>query len=85
MIKNDLDSLKSVLRSAGVEENELVSLGNAVVADGDLSDQKSLGQSVRSWMARLLGKAAEGSWTIGFGAAANLLASALGAFYGFPI
>ncbi len=85
VVKNDLESLKSVLRGAGVEEKDLVSLGNAVAADGDISGQKSLGHSVRSWMARLLAKAAEGSWTIGVGAAGNLLASALGAFYGFPI
>lgn len=85
VVKNDLESLKSVLRKAGVEEQDLDALENAVVVDGDIAEKKSVGQSVRNWMGQMLGKSVNGSWSVGIGAAGNLLASAIGAFYGFPI
>ena len=80
--KNDFESLSAFLKSAGVPEVELNELKEAIGEDADTATVKGFGKSVASWIGKMSGKAADGSWQIALGAAGSLLADALKAFYG---
>jgi len=43
--------------------------------------KENFGEPVNSWMHKMLGKALNGSWQIGIGAAGNVLAQALQSYY----
>ena len=45
-------------------------------------DKDKFGPRVSAWIGKMIGKAAEGSWQIGLGAAGNLLAQAIAKYYG---
>lgn len=82
----DLAALVDVLRKSGLSEEDTQELTEAIRADGDEPSQiKRLGARVKEWVGKALGKAVAATWTIGTTAAASLLTSALGAYYGFQI
>jgi hypothetical protein len=81
VVQNDIESLVAAMRNSGISESDLELLKNAISEDGNRVGAKP-GDSVKGWIGRMLSKAASGSWQIGVGAAGNLLASALGSFYG---
>lgn len=83
VVTNDIESLVVAMRKNGIDEPDLESLREAVSSDAN-SDAVP-GVSVKGWMGRMLSKAASGTWQVGVGAAGNLLASALGSFYGVEI
>lgn len=76
------DSLASYLRGHEIEEADIQSLEQSIVADGDVKDPKKFGSRVSTWMGNMMAKAASGAWGVGIGAAGNVLGSALTAFYG---
>ncbi|MDD5168158.1 MAG: hypothetical protein PHN75_05030 [Syntrophales bacterium] len=80
---NDYDSLESFLLSTGVSRNDLADLKNAIYEDPKPITRDRLGDRVSAWMGRMLTKAANGSWQISVATAGNLLAQAIGAYYGF--
>lgn len=80
--KGDVDALCSVLAKSGVSEIDLHGLRDAVKSDPEPSSKQSFGKKVSGWIAKMVGKAASGSWDIGVGAAGNLLAEAISKYYG---
>ncbi|MGQ0554946.1 MAG: AbiTii domain-containing protein [Nitrospiraceae bacterium] len=79
--KGDFESLAAWLKKGKVEEVDIVALKQAIHADEEVS-QGEYGERVKAWMRKMTGKAIDGSWNIGIGAAGTLLAEGLKAFFG---
>lgn len=58
--------------------NELLS----VVDENIPSVPEQYDSSVKTWITKMLGKAVDGSWQVGIGAAGSILADALAVHYG---
>jgi hypothetical protein len=80
---NDWSALAQFLVSNGVAQTDVEELHAAVIAEPNAEAGK-WGPRVSKWIGKMVGKAADGSWQVGLGAAGNLLAQALTAFYGLP-
>ncbi|GMQ52523.1 hypothetical protein [Halopseudomonas aestusnigri] len=82
---NDLNSLKKFLSSYQVSNEDLEELEVAVTEDAgsEAIAKQELGPKVKAWVKGMIGKAVDGTWTVGTGAAGNILASALNSFYGW--
>lgn len=80
---NDWAALAQFLVSNGVAQPDVEELHAAVIAEPKAEAGK-WGPRVSTWFGKMVGKAADGSWQVGLGAAGNLLAQALTAFYGLP-
>ena len=79
---NDFSALEQVLVEKGLTSTDIVDLKAALDSDPTPSNPQSFGPGVSSWIGKMLGKAADGSWNIGLGAAGNLLAQAIAKYYG---
>lgn len=75
-------SLASYLRAQGVDETDISALEDAVRNDPEPKGTEKFGSGVSGWIGRMVGKAAEGSWGVAIGTAANMLGKALTKFYG---
>lgn len=80
---NDFESLCQVLRNQDISEEDLSELHSALSSDRPPKSSGKFGPKVSSWIAKMTQKAADGSWNIAIGAAANLLATAISQYYGF--
>lgn len=78
----DVAALERVLRDNGVAESELVELRDAIETEPEAKPNQGFGPRVSSWIGKMLGKAADGSWKIGTGAAGGLLAQVIAKYYG---
>lgn len=85
VFQNDMESLLAVLRQSKVAEEDLASLRAAIASDSDAEElqAKAFGPAVRNWIGNAVKRAASGAWQVGVGAAGNIVATALGAYYGF--
>lgn len=79
--KGDFESLASLLVKNKVVEADVLDLKEAIAADGEPLHAQ-YGERVKAWVGKMMGKALDGSWAIGIGAAGTLLAEALKAFFG---
>jgi hypothetical protein len=78
----NFSSLESVLRESGIEEDDVKELKTALQSGEQPTANKGFGPRVSAWIAKMVKKAAEGSWGVGVGAAGTLLAQALSKYYG---
>lgn len=85
IVKNDLNSLLQMLQKEGISETDLSELATAIEADVDSHEVEygNLGRNVTNWIGEMIKKAGSTLWDINIGAAASLLATAIGKFYGF--
>lgn len=83
--KGDFESLSTFLKSRKVPETDVAALRAAIDSDASAVEhqKKELGPKVKSWRDKMIAKAVETSWQIEVGIAGNLLASALGSYYGW--
>lgn len=79
--QNDFASVETTLRANGVQIEDVEELRLAVDEDGRPQGRR-FGPRVCSWVARMMKKAADGSWAIGLEAAGNLVAQVLSGYYG---
>ncbi|MEX3941611.1 hypothetical protein AB4Y44_19045 [Paraburkholderia sp. BR10937] len=82
--KGDFVSLARVFKDTGVSETDVAEL-KAAVDDDDpkvVAETKQFGPQVKAWMTKMTAKAIDGVWAVGIGAGGNLLADALGSYYG---
>lgn len=84
VVENDLDALITHLRSQGVGTVELVELKDAIDADPRPVEPRKFGAHVSAWVGKMVSLSAAGAWNVSIGAAGNLLATAIGKYYGFP-
>lgn len=85
VVKNDIQSLLRELRAVGVKQQDLDDLEGAIQSDSTSDDvaKQKWGPMVRNWVGGMVGKAGSTGWDVMKGAAGNILAAAIGAFYGF--
>ncbi|TCD00268.1 hypothetical protein EZ449_20965 [Pedobacter frigidisoli] len=77
--KGNKDQLARTLRDNGVETEDVAEL--LTVIDTEQPEGSSFGAKVNGWMKKMLAKSIDGTWQISVGAAGNLLAEALKAYY----
>lgn len=84
IIHNDIESLVSFLRKNNVTEKDIDELKVAIASDSTEINptEKMPGRRVSDWTKDMLAKAGTASWQVTIEAAGNLLATALGAYYG---
>lgn len=80
--KGDFSSVRSTLSSKGVEDSDIDELEEALTEDATPEIPGKFGPKVSSWMGKMISKAAGGTWEIGTGAAGELIASVIAAYYG---
>jgi hypothetical protein len=78
----DFDSLANALSESGVQKNDINELHECIRKDTNVTIQSKFGSHVASWLGKMVGKAAEGTWQISLGAAGTILAEALNKYYG---
>ena len=78
----DIPGLEAILRENGIKDTELYELRTALAAEPQPPADKVFGPKVSSWISKMIEKAADGTWNVSLGAAGNLLAQALGKYYG---
>ena len=81
---HDLEALRKVLAANSVEPKDIVELESALLAEPQAPAPGRFGPRVTAWIAAMISKASTGAWAVGLGAAGNLLASAIGKYYGLP-
>lgn len=81
--KGDFNSLSKLLEESGISKGEIEELKAMIDTDNFQSDKKEFGVQVKGWISKMLGKAMDNSWKIGLGAAGQLLADAIGTYYGW--
>jgi hypothetical protein len=79
--QGDFASLAKALKENGLENDDIDELQGAV-KDDPRPEGQSLGPKASSWMGKMVTKAAQGTWKIGAGVAANLLTGLIKAYYG---
>jgi hypothetical protein len=79
---NDFASLENVLRANSVSEQDITDLKAALEGDPPAKSAGRFGPKVSRWVAKMVGKACDGSWGIAIGAAGKLLAEAISRYYG---
>lgn len=85
MSVGDFETLATFLKQSRVADDDIAELRAAIEQDegSDAHDERKYGPRVKQWFQAMIGKAVDGTWTIGTGAAGNVLASALNSFYGW--
>ena len=82
IVSNDFESVRRALQSNGVSEQDITELKRALAADKPPQSPEQFGPKVSAWIARMMKKAAEGTWGIGIATAGNLLAKIISEYYG---
>lgn len=77
----DIQSLIACLRSIGLDNDSLSELETAIGQDGD-QPQKEFGKNVKSWIAKMIVKAMDGTWQVTLSTAPALLKEMLARYYG---
>ncbi|MBV8659046.1 MAG: hypothetical protein JO142_14565 [Burkholderiales bacterium] len=81
--EGNAEQLEHVLSKAGVAQEDLTVLKQAIADDGNVPKQtKSFGPKVADWVGCMVKKAASGVWQIGVGEAGTLLSSTISSYYG---
>jgi hypothetical protein len=80
--KGSKDELSRRLHEGGVKEEDIVELVEIIDDEEPNFINNTFGQKVNTWTQKMLGKALDGSWNIGIGAAGSLIAEVVKAYYG---
>lgn len=78
--KNSIEDLKAVLTSHGVPHENVSEIVDIVKSEKPMNGR--LGTNASNWIQKMVGKTIDGSWNIGTGTAAGILADALSKFFG---
>ena len=81
-VSNDFESVRRALQNKGVSEQDIAQLEKALAADKPPQSPDQFGPKVSSWIAGMMKKAAEGTWSVGIATAGNLLAKVISDYYG---
>ncbi|MEN2402382.1 hypothetical protein GKZ90_0021510 [Flavobacterium sp. MC2016-06] len=79
--KGNKEELSRRLQEGGMNEDDVAELVEIIDDEEPNFVNKTFGQKVNTWTKKMLGKALDGSWNIGIGAAGSLIADAVKAYY----
>lgn len=80
--KGNKEDLAKHLQEKGLSKDDTEELIEIIDSEEPNRLNGTFGQKVNSWTQKMLGKALDGSWNIGIGAAGNLIADAIKTYYG---
>lgn len=80
--KGNKEELTKHLEDIGLSKADTSDLMEILDEERPDFQKKTFGQKVNGWTQKMLGKALDGSWNIGIGAAGTLLAEAIKSYYG---
>jgi hypothetical protein len=80
--KGSKEDLVKHLQDIGLSEEDTSELLEIIDCEEPNFGNNTFGQKVNCWTQKMLGKALDGSWNIGIGAAGNLIAEAIKTYYG---
>jgi hypothetical protein len=79
--KGSKEELARHLQDIGLTTDDTTELIDIIDTEEPNFENKTFGQNVNSWTQKMLGKALDGSWNVGIGAAGNLIAEAIKTYY----
>lgn len=74
--------MAQLLQENGISEEDTAELIEIIDTEEPNTESKIFGEKVSGWTKKMIGKAVDGSWNIGIGAAGSLIAEAIGKYYG---
>jgi len=80
--KGNKEELKKQLKKNGISSSDSQDLIEIIDLEKPNSTSKTFGKKVNEWTQKMIGKALDGTWSIGVGAAGNLLTEAIKMYYG---
>lgn len=80
--KGSKEELVKHLQDIGLTKEDTTELVEVLDNEEPNFNNKTFGQKVNNWTQKMLGKALDGSWNIGIGAAGSLIAEAIKSYYG---
>jgi hypothetical protein len=80
--KGNKDELVKHLQDNGISEEDTAELIDIIDTEQPNPETKTFGKKVSDWTKKMIGKAVDGSWNIGIGAAGSIVAEAIGKYYG---
>jgi hypothetical protein len=80
--KGNKEELTKHLQDIGLSAEDTAELIEIIDTEEPNFKNKTFGQKVNTWTQKMLGKALDGSWNIGIGAAGNLISEAVKTYYG---
>jgi hypothetical protein len=80
--KGSKEELAQHLQDIGLTNDDTTKLIEIIDTEEPNFENKTFGLKVNSWTQKMLGKALDGSWNVGIGAAGNLIAEAIKTYYG---
>lgn len=80
--KGNKSQLQRELEKIGVDENDSSELVEIIDTEEPNRLDNTFGENVNSWISKMIGKALDGSWKVGLGAAGALLAEIIKMYYG---
>lgn len=80
--KGNKEDLAKYLQDNGISEEDTSELIEIIDTEEPNAETKKFGEKVSDWTKKMIGKAVDGSWNIGIGAAGSLIAQAIGKYYG---
>jgi|GEM_PF-431177 hypothetical protein len=81
--KGSKEELVKYLQENGVSAEDTAELAEIIDTEEPNPENKTFGKKVNEWTKKMIGKAVDGGWSISIAAAGNLLAEAIGKYYGF--
>ncbi|OYW76404.1 MAG: hypothetical protein B7Z37_08720 [Verrucomicrobia bacterium 12-59-8] len=81
--QGDVKSLEQALIDNGIEESDVTEIKSALEEEPKAKGE-NFGPKVASWIGKMVGKAAEGTWKVGTTVAGVLLTGYLKQYYGLP-
>ncbi|MGS2739978.1 AbiTii domain-containing protein [Sinomicrobium sp. M5D2P17] len=81
--KGNKNALIEHLQESGISKQDMTELVEIIDTEKPNSKNNTFGKKVNEWIKKMIGKAVDGTWNIGIGTAGNLLAEAIGKYYGF--
>lgn len=81
--KGNSNSLRTELLSNGISEEDVGELIEILENEKPNEIENKPGAKAGNWIKKMIGKSVDGSWQIGLGTAGDLLAQAIGKYYGF--
>lgn len=81
--KGSKEELIKFLQENGVSQDDTDELVEIIDIEEPNPENKTFGNKVNQWTKKMIGKALDGGWNISLGAAGNILAEAIGKYYGF--
>jgi hypothetical protein len=80
--KGNKEELSKHLNEMGISETDSSELLKIIDTEEPNKENQTFGKKVNTWTQTMLGKALDGTWNIGIGAAGNLIADAVKSYYG---